>query len=46
MSEWKEYSLEEITEPIKEAYIPTGNHHPCRHTQIYFGIQYQRQPVL
>lgn len=41
MSEWKEYSLEEITEPIKEAYIPTGND-----SLFYIGLEHIEQESL
>jgi type I restriction enzyme S subunit len=41
MSEWKEYSLEEITEPIKETYIPTGND-----SLPYIGLEHIEQESL
>ncbi len=41
MSEWKEYSLEEITEPIKETYIPTGND-----SLSYIGLEHIEQESL
>ena len=41
MSEWKEYSLEEITEPIKETYIPTGND-----SLFYIGLEHIEQESL
>lgn len=41
MSEWKEYSLEEITEPIKETYIPTGND-----SVSYIGLEHIEQESL
>lgn len=41
MSEWKEFSLEEITEPIKEIYIPTGNDN-----FPYIGLEHIEQEKL
>lgn len=41
MSEWKEYLLEEITEPIKDTYNPTGND-----SLEYIGLEHIEQETL
>ncbi|NJD23506.1 MAG: restriction endonuclease subunit S [Melioribacter sp.] len=41
MSEWKEYKLEEITEPIKETYNPNGSDE-----YAYIGLEHIEQESL
>ncbi len=41
MSEWKEYILEQITEPVKDTYNPTGND-----DLIYIGLEHIDQGAL
>lgn len=41
MGEWREYSLEKITEPIKETYFPTG-----KDSLKYIGLEHIEQEGL
>ncbi len=41
MSEWKEYAVEELTEPIKDTYNPTGED-----DHIYIGLEHIEQEAL
>ncbi|MBK9932242.1 MAG: restriction endonuclease subunit S [Saprospiraceae bacterium] len=41
MSEWKEYKLEEVTEPIKDTFIPDG-----RDNFAYIGLEHIEQESL
>ena len=41
MSEWKEYKLIDITEPIKDTYIPNGSENLC-----YIGLEHIEQGTL
>lgn len=41
MSEWREYSFEQIAEPIKEIYNPTG-----KDDLIYIGLEHIEQETL
>ena len=41
MSEWKEYKLEEITEPVKDTYLPTGSDN-----LHYVGLEHIEQESL
>jgi type I restriction enzyme S subunit len=41
MSKWKEYKLEDITEPFKEKYIPYGNS-----DKVYIGLEHIEQETL
>ena len=41
MSEWKEYKLNDVTEPVKETYLPTGSDN-----LFYIGLEHIEQESL
>ncbi len=41
MSEWKEYTLQEVTEPVKETYMPDGSSE-----YLYIGLEHIEQETL